>query len=69
MENKGKRGFVALVDGEGFCRPTRQRKNRQAYVDGVGEDEKEPLFLAKPIGKVFSFLKIRYRNYESFGCI
>jgi hypothetical protein len=51
MENKGKSSLVALVDEDGFCRPTRQRKKMQTYVAGRGEggEEKEeengePLF-------------------------
>ncbi len=34
MENKGKLGLSALVNGEGIRSPTRQRKKGQAYVAG-----------------------------------
>ncbi len=49
--------LVALVNGKGFCRPTRQRKKRQAYVAGGGGGG-ETIVLAKLIGCGFSFLTV-----------
>ena len=68
MGNKGKWNLVALGDGEGICRPRRQRKKWQAYVAGGGEAEENHGFSQTDWVGVY-FLKIRCRNYESFGCI